>query len=67
MKHDKATDTKYKHKSFQWQIKNDESGNGLAGTAKNSGKDWGPDRRRKRVSMARTRKSFLDRFIVDAF
>jgi hypothetical protein len=67
MKHDETPDTKYKHKSFQWQIKNDEPGNGLAGTAKNSGKDWGPDRRRRRVIMVRTRKSFLGRFTVDAF
>jgi hypothetical protein len=51
MKYGEAPDTKYKHKSFQWQIKNDEPENGLAGTAKNSGKDWRPDRRR--VSMVR--------------
>ena len=61
-----APNAKYKHKSFQWQIKKDEPGNGLAGTPKNSGKDWRSDRRR--VSMVRiTRKSFLDRFAVDAF
>jgi hypothetical protein len=66
MKHGEPPDTKYKHKLFQWQIKNDEPGNGLANTAKNSGKDLGPDRRR--VSMVRiTRKSFLDRFIADTF
>jgi len=42
MKQGKTPDTKYKHKSFQWQIKNDEPENGPAGIAKNSGKDLGP-------------------------
>ncbi len=59
MKHGEPPDIKYKHKSFQWQIKNDEPGNGLAGIAKHSGKNLGPDGRR--VGMVRiTRKRFLD-------
>lgn len=40
MKQGEAPDTKYKHKSFQWQIKNDEPENGLAGTAKTPEKTW---------------------------
>jgi hypothetical protein len=43
-------------------------GMGWQTTAKNSGKDRGPDRRRRRAGIVRImRKTLPDRFMVDAF